>query len=129
MSTVKDQASSASCNEEEENVETINEDNSTQNNEEDNEDMDVIREDTEDTEHRKPVKKHMIRDAMKSFTISRSVINNEFYADFQNIPRVAVKSVKKKTYVIKNEFYAEKRKDFQSIPRQDTTIDFRKGIE
>ena len=56
MSTVKDQASSASCNEEEENVETINEDNSTQNNEEDNEDMDVIREDTED---RKPVKKHI----------------------------------------------------------------------
>ena len=130
MSAIKDQTSSTSIDEDEDSVETINDDHSTQNNQEDTEDIDVIQEDTED---RKPFKKHMLPDAIRSFTINQSLINNDFYAEkireFQNIPRGAVETVRKKTNVIKNEFNAEKSKDFQSIPRQDTAIDFRKGIE
>ena len=114
MSALSDQASSTSCTHEDEgDVDLIQDtikadDNSTQNNKEDNEDVDVIQEDSEDTEDSGPVKMRMRTPSSLG---------------------VAVKSIRRKSTEIKKEFCAEKKRDFQNIPRQDTTIDFRKGID
>ena len=102
--------SSTTCKEEDEELELIqvtfrDDDNSIENDKEDDEDVEAIQEDTEDSE---PFKVRM-----------RSESKLE----------VAVKSLKRKSNDIKKEFYAEKERDFQNIPRQDTTIDFREGID
>ena len=101
------EASSTSCNEDNEDVDlnqdAIEEhDNSIQHRKEDNEDVDVDQEDTEDSEDVIPAKMRL---------------------------GVAVKSLRRMSNEIKKEFCAEKKRDFQNIPRQDTTIDFRKGID
>ena len=101
------EASSTSCNEDNEDVDlnqdAIEEhDNSIQHRKADDEEVDVDQEDTEDSEDVIPVKMRL---------------------------GVAVKSIRRKSNEIKKEFCAEKKRDFQNIPREDTTIDFRKGID
>ena len=98
------EASSTSCNEDNEDVD-LNQDAIEEHDngrKEDNEEVDVDQEDTEDSEDVIPVKMRL---------------------------GVAVESFRRMSNEIKKEFCAEKKRDFQNIPRQDTTIDFRKGID